>query len=180
MCDNSILIKNLKKFILFLLLLSSNSGGAVDKDWMANKVSREAVKILTNKYPLKLSGFGGGAIYGINVLSLSFNVEKNVSIAEARKLILDCAEVFLNEINSDQEIRPYLSEYPYPVSRIKLTFFVRPPPPFLEEGKLSCFSIRFSPRQKQTYLDYDETKEGRLKEVLCETYEEAVKRAKSE
>ena len=171
----------LKKLLSFcLIIFSCNFMLAIDKDDLSNRVKSEAARELISKYPLKLVGFGGGAVYGVRVLSLSFEVKKNVTIDEARKLILDCAEIFLEKINNDHEIRPYLSEYPYPVSRIKLRFFVTPLPPFVGKSNLSTFGIYHIPRKKQTFLDYNVDDDPVLKEIFSETYEEAVERAKTE
>ena len=57
---------------------------------------------------LYLVGTGGSARYGIDKLSLTFISPTTPTIEEARSLYLDIMNRFINRINEDEEIHPYL------------------------------------------------------------------------
>lgn len=54
-----------------------------------------------------------------------FQYQHPVSLKTSRKLMLNTIEQLLDAINSSEELRPYLQEYPFPSSRLKLHMFFR-------------------------------------------------------
>lgn len=75
---------------------------------------------MTEIHQLNCKGSGGGFLKDINNIHLSFSGIKCLSIEESRSLIVECAEKFLKKINNDQQIKPYLSHYPYTVQGLTL------------------------------------------------------------
>jgi hypothetical protein len=70
---------------------------------------------------------GGGSMRNdIECISLGFLSTKNMGIEEARNLEVELIERFLRIINNHQNIRPYLREYPFPVSRIDILISFQP------------------------------------------------------
>lgn len=54
-------------------------------------------------------------------ISLIYSLDgKLYSIDEARQLIVSCLDEITTEVNNDEKIRPYLKEYPFPMTRIRL------------------------------------------------------------
>ena len=43
---------------------------------------------------------------------------------QARELLVDCVELFLAEINSNEKMRPYLFNQPFSVEDIGITIFI--------------------------------------------------------
>ena len=68
---------------------------------------------LKKTYQLHCYGNGGGFLENINNIQLNFNGIRNLSIEEARILIIECTEELLKRINEDTQVRPYLSHYPF-------------------------------------------------------------------
>ena len=85
------------------------------------KMGRE----LGKKYKMSPIGPGGGATpEGIWLMMLSFEREGNpLTEGEARQLIIDCVDDFLNAVNNDRELKPFLKIYPFTAKNLRLTIF---------------------------------------------------------
>ncbi len=79
---------------------------------------------IEEKYNAQVSSVGVGGAHGLYSISLSFHVKNNFTVDEARYIIEDSAIIFLKNINSNVMLRPYLVEYPFPPSRISVSFFI--------------------------------------------------------
>ncbi len=90
---------------------------------MADKISVRTIKILSKRHDMYLVGTGGGFIDHVNLLSLSFDVCRPLALEDARELIIDSVEEFLFQINSNEEIRPYLKNYPFTSADVKVSIF---------------------------------------------------------
>jgi hypothetical protein len=124
------------------------------------------------KNKLQVFGIGGSWYDNILILDLDFIGYRHVDIPQTRLLIVTCAEEFLNQINSDEQIRPYLNHYPFTVEDIHLGIlfnekktgrFVRPP------------NIAFVTLVSGNIIytsDYDPL--GPLTDMHKESYEEAL------
>jgi len=93
-------------------------------DILMDQVSVKTADELQEKYGLELGGAGGGAMEVVRLFSLSFDVYHFVTLEEARFLLVKSAETLLKNINSCKEIRPYLIEYPFPLSGIEINLIV--------------------------------------------------------
>lgn len=114
--------------VLALLLMSSCSTQKfefpVNYVSVAGRIRAETAKEIQDQFDVELIGFGGGMMDVVRVISLSFNIYRPMGVEEARRLAVNCEEIFLKNINSNKEIRPFLIEFPYPAARAELTFFV--------------------------------------------------------
>lgn len=72
------------------------------------------------KYGVVLWGQGGGFMDQINEISLTFYIQKEMRVKEMRELIINLSCDFLKQINSNDEIRQYLAEYPFTSKRLDL------------------------------------------------------------
>ena len=91
-------------------------------------------------------------------------------------MIIGCADTFLNNVNSDPILRPYLIEYPFPSERLSLAFWIRDKdlqpittPEVLYSVQLYKNEIEYNTLKKKSPYERDAEK------VLMhsETYEEA-------
>lgn len=69
---------------------------------------------------LKLIGSGGGFLDRINSFSLTFSGNQKLDIKASRRLFIDISQRFITRINQNQEIRGYLSEYPFTIKNLEL------------------------------------------------------------
>jgi hypothetical protein len=80
---------------------------------------------LEKKYGMSPCGIGGGAKEdGIWLMALSFDRYGDpLTEAEARKLIINCVDDFLEAVNNDEQLKPFLKEYPFTAKNLDLTIY---------------------------------------------------------
>lgn len=140
----------------------------------AHKFMNSTSKQLEKKFDLKLIGDGGSMMHDIKVIHLAFNSRENLEIDQARKLIMSCAKIFINNMNSSTKIRPYLHNYPATEKNIDLKIFFQIhkkfPPPYVSVVSL----------HKGNVIYYYDNEEGHLEEALREPYAEALKKIRED
>ncbi len=98
---------------------SSNKGTLVDE--VTNRAFVQ-LKMEKGLYPF---GTGARMMDQIKMLALAFHYYKEVEIEEARELLLYAGNVFLNIINNNEQIRPYLDNYPFKPENIEITIYLK-------------------------------------------------------
>ena len=78
-------------------------------------------KHVEKEYGLRCYGRGGSMPYDVMSLTVDFQSKEEVTIERARELVVPICEKFLKIVNSHEDIRPFLREYPVPVNRLTLT-----------------------------------------------------------
>lgn len=103
----------------------------------------------------------------IKEISVVFSKKNDFSsIAEARKLEITLVQLFSNIINANKNIRPYLTEYPFPLSRIKVKVSGSHKDPTDK-----VVSVAYA-HDKLVYQAYDGKK---LYDIYKESYQDALK-----
>ena len=92
---------------------------------LAQEVRCRTAYKLMKEHGLIPCGSGGGAIDQIEMLALSFDYRKPLSIEEGRRLVLIAVHALVDAVNADERIRPYLIEYPFSPKRIEIAIFVQ-------------------------------------------------------
>lgn len=141
---------------------------------MADRITNATVKRIQKEKGLNLIGSGGGMIENVKEVFLHFVDNKPHTIEQARELAVQITDMLLYAFNSNEEIRPYLSNYPFDVSNFYLIIS------FEKKGKNLENSIaNISINQKIiSYCDYDPEKQ-KLIAISEETYEEAIQKIRS-
>jgi len=138
---------------------------------IANNVTAQVAKDLSKRYGLKAAGFGGSIHEDVEKMSLSFFCYREMRVDEYRKLIVECAEYYLKEINSNENLKPHLHNFPFDANNIHLAIFV-----FsknrnrLDVGQLSCVSV-INGKVGYSIRDTEYT----VKRIQEETFEAAVR-----
>ena len=125
---------------------------------------------------LQLLGMGGGFLNRINKLSLTFSSEEAPTVDEARMIFFDLSTRFLSRVNQNEEIRPYLVDYPFTIENLELMIL------FFGETPGRVKGVSFSPPYKHiwrpSYVLYStdnlSTKEREIS--FRESYEEGLER----
>ncbi len=130
-------------------------------------------KEVCSNYPLFVMGTGGGMLYSIEMTHFMFGSYEPKTIEGARNLYLELMEKWLEKVNSNEEVRPHLENYPFTYENVELelAFFEKHPYVFASGdlvGSLSCINglIHYSTDNPETDL---------LLLLHKEPYEEAVK-----
>ena len=148
-----------------------HSDGIPKNERIQHRIIFDTANQLEKEKKLNFRGLGGSNIDGIRMMHLSLGYDGPLDIAVARKLIIYSGELLLKNINTDEEIRPYLYQYPFTGENIKIFISVQndksnmPTKEPLKSIMLSYGTIR--------YFIYDENEN--LKEIHRESYEEALK-----
>jgi hypothetical protein len=163
------------KFYLFFLLgllITSCTHQSTDEK-LAYRLMNSFAATQNKQNNFEVFGMGGAMFDSIRVLDVVFTCNRYVDVVQARKIIVPCANAFLNQINTDEQIRPYLNHYPFTVEDIHLGIlfnekktgrFVRPP------------NIAFVTLVSGNIIytsDYDPL--GPLTDMHKESYEEALR-----
>ena len=173
----------MKHFLCILVLFFATSCDFRNKDnesykkqTTANEVRRKAASEIKAQIGLYPSGTMGQMMYDIEKLGLSFKCFKPVTIEEGREYLVKSTQIFLDIINSDEKIRPYLANYPFTAKNIQIEIFIHKPDwSELDKGQLSIISC------SENKLSYDVDSPPNFPRFLTvyeETFEEALKRPK--
>ncbi len=134
-------------------------------------LARAAKKIETTK-DLHLIGIGAQMLNEIEMLALSFQCLREVDLNTARELIVYSVQTLMAEVNENEEIRPYLKNYPFTSKNVEIRIFCyQPDASNVALHKLEIISsingiIKYYPRGPDKY---------KMEEpILTETYEEAL------
>ena len=110
---------------LILMVFGIPFAASQEKDrdyaWYAHEVMRTSQKKIEKELKLVCKGSGTGMPYNVRELKLSFISYEEGTIEKARELEVKATEIFLNEINSYEAIRPFLDVYPFTPDRARIT-----------------------------------------------------------
>ena len=143
------------------------------KEALANEVSAKAANRLKKEKDLRPCGFGGGAMYEIRMLALSFNYYHDLSLEEGRELLLYAVDVFLEEINSSEEIKQYLIHYPFESKNVEIHIYLRNRNGVEPAPGSFCW---ISAIDGKFYYDIQDPHTRVITTVLEESYKEALER----
>ncbi len=152
-----------------------------DKEIQMDLLLASLSKELWKKYGFVRRAIGGKLANDIEEIGARFDIFRPASRDEARQLIVKATETLLQAINSNEKLKPYLKEDPFPSSRVKMRLrftggnFIT-----FHNGSMESVSID---QNKLTYLQDVSWKElNKGDEDLYETvvlatepYEEALK-----
>ena len=92
-------------------LLSLKPITEIDTCDQVAKISSNVISKVKKK-GLRSSGTGASLRGGVENISIDFDKNELVNIPQARKLFIEIADIFIDTINQDKVIRPYLHDYP--------------------------------------------------------------------
>ena len=139
---------------------------------VANKIIDKTADELEAKYGIYTIGTGMSAYDMVRELYLSFQINKSLDKKEARKLLVNCAQTFLKNINDSGEIRPHLYISPFTSKNIRVKVFFQNPDggdiyyPAICVVSLLDGKVYFRTEDKENILQY------KTEEV--ESFEEAL------
>jgi hypothetical protein len=113
-------------FLLGLFICSSCSSSDDQKagdEKEAYNVIGQASKILYEKYGFISTGAGGSMYDKVRSLSLRLRTKEPMNKDTARAFLVNSALDFLEIINNDKEIRPYLIKYPATLENVDVAIF---------------------------------------------------------
>lgn len=156
----------------FVFGCSTSGGQMPDYEKIADKITEKTAKKLKNQKNLVLIGTGGKMMNDIQAMDMSFNFYQEMDLKSSRELIIYVINEYLSAINSNNEVRPYLHEYPFTAKNIEIDiWFFQPDGTDLPLDKI--YYVSAIDGILTYYLDLPETHSR--KAINKETYEEALR-----
>ena len=105
---------------------------------LAHEITNKTAKTLEKEKGVILVGRGGQMMNDIQMMAMSFDLYHEVSLEEARELIVFSVEEYLKNINENKEIRQYLHEDPFTAKNIEIWLWLcNPDGSYLSSDKMS-------------------------------------------
>jgi hypothetical protein len=141
------------------------------KGTLANEVTNRAFARLKMEKGLYPFGSGAEMMYQIKMLALAFQYYKEINIEEARELLISAGAVFLDIINNNEEIRPFLHNYPFNPENVEIEIVLKKPDGSKLSSEKLCI-ITMADGMLKYKIDYPE--KYTLLTIHKETYAEAI------
>ena len=88
---------------------------------IAREIRANVGKKLSKKHQMDLIGVGGGMMGSVYMIGLHFQVHHPLDQNEARERLVDCVDELLTAVNSNEEIRPFLKNYPFTTKNVQVS-----------------------------------------------------------
>ncbi|MBA3603343.1 MAG: hypothetical protein H0W50_06825 [Parachlamydiaceae bacterium] len=167
----------MKKYFcaLFIFVTSCQMSNRHDYIEIVDKITNQYKNKVILDENLVLMGEGGGMMGDIQRVTLTFNSFRKLDIPEARKLIVKLEQEFLQMLNDNRDVRPFLHDFPVQSKNFELSLifsslengFVLPPylaSVFVLNGKI--YYNTYNEGRKMMKLEYSEVYEEDFKTVF--------------
>lgn len=93
---------------------------------LVGKILEKTSKKLEKKYQMSTCGSGIGMPNGIvGMLALSFEKVGPLTKDEGRKIVVNCVQEMMNAVNTNEQIRPFLKNFPFKPTNVEIAIFLR-------------------------------------------------------
>jgi hypothetical protein len=94
---------------------------------MAYEIREKVGKKLAEKHKMAVVAITDGMMDCVYLVGINFQMYRPMDRDEVRYRLVDCVEELLKAINEDEEIRPFLKNYPFTTNNIKIAIFMSDP-----------------------------------------------------
>ena len=143
-----------------------------DKQKSVNAIRAKVAHKLEKEKGLIPCGTGAQMMHQIKMLALAFDYRKPLDIETGRHFLVEAVQEFTSAINADNDIRPYLDNYPFDAKNVIIEICLQN-----QNGSdlgASELCIIESSEGVLRYKIHDSN--DRLKTVYTETYDEALQK----
>jgi hypothetical protein len=144
---------------------------------VAREIRGKAGRSLSKKHKMEFVGVSGGMMDSVYMIGLRFQMRRPMEREEARMRLVDCAEELIEAVNSNEEIRPHLQDFPFTTKNIEVVIFISD-----ETGRglydpdISVVSLGES--DDIYYYTNDQSNPNKYKHQYRESYQEARTKVK--
>ena len=164
---------------IFTGFLLQNDPYLSEGEKLVNITLSDTAKIIKNKYKIQPSGSGAAMPGGpIQKLTLCFDTKGPFSKKYLRKLVVECAQEVVNQVNANTQIQQFLAKLPFTVKNVQIIIYNHD-----KNGRETDDPDIATAQISQGVLNYrtnDFKDNYRYKTDIDETYEEALKILSSE
>ena len=141
-----------------------------------NEIKSDVARTLEKRHNMCLIGEGTGAMHCVEMLSLSFQINRILTKENARKIIVDCVNEFTKKVNAHVKIRPYLKTFPFEGAQVTI-YITDKNRRNIYDPEIGVVSYR---EGEITYYTDDPENKWKYKTKIKETLEEAMQILQSE
>lgn len=105
--------------------ITSKRPQSSEKQQAANRIRNEVALKIRNKFGLFPIGSGGQTMHKIEMLMLAFECRRSLTEGEAREILVKSVEEFVSALNNDEQVRPYLAEFPSTEKNIEIVIYIQ-------------------------------------------------------
>jgi hypothetical protein len=118
-------MKKLFFICVCFLFAITNCETLKEDEIIARKIMYRVSNVLESRYQLRYAGYSeAGDKTGYTKMGLIFNRFGKMSKDEGRKMMVDCMNEFLKEINSDPKMQPFLITKPFTALNVSVVVFI--------------------------------------------------------
>lgn len=148
------------------------------QDKAANNVMSAHAEDMFKQYGLKVNGAGGAMLTNIKSLLLNFEGRGHYyNLEETGRVYVNCVEGFIAKINSDEDIREYLHQYPVSLKNIELRIRFTDPETYKLDSRFVSFVYLVNGK---IFYEVDDPDSPDFKRLHQEPYEEALRIVREE
>ncbi|MBS0629927.1 MAG: hypothetical protein JSS30_06895 [Verrucomicrobia bacterium] len=138
----------------------------------ANQIINSFADEMKKEYGLHCSGSGGKMPFDVEEFMIGFALHRHATIEEARELEVAVTEKFVQTINANEKIRPFLRVYPFTPdrARVSIAFQKSNNRPYTDGSVALVFQVR-----NRIYYNADSETSPTLISLMDEPYDEALK-----
>ncbi len=156
----------------FGIVMYYSHSKAIDYEKLADAITKRTADKLEKEKGFILIGTGGRMLENISMMMMGFEYSQESTLENARELLLFAIQEYLVEINANEEIRPYLHDYPFTSKNIEIEIYF----PHSNCSKLSLDKIDIAAASEGTLFYYAKHPNNyTLTNLHEETYVEALK-----
>jgi hypothetical protein len=105
----------------FSLLIPGCQTTKRKQDVLVDQIFNDMCHYMHEHYNAVCYEWGGSRMNQVEELSLSFLIREGKSVQQSREIMLDFKNKFLERVNSDADLRPYLANTPFTEANLTLS-----------------------------------------------------------
>ena len=98
-----------------------------EKERTSDAITSQTIQKLQKEKDLQAIGTGGQMMNEIEMLHIAFRYFHEVSLEEGRELMVYAIDTYLDAINKNEKIRPYLKKYPFTAKNLEIEIWIKKP-----------------------------------------------------
>ncbi len=169
-------LANIRIVVIVLCLfmackVNANNDESENYEFYANQIVNLLAKRMEEEFDLRCVGEGGSMPHDVRTMAVEFIAYRRANVEQARELMVKVTERFIEAINGNSKIRPFLREYPIQPfqAKVSISFTKKNNYPYGDGSISHAFQVK-----NKIYYD-SENSLKRLVTVFEEPYEEALR-----
>ena len=113
-------------FAVFIYRTIFTANPYVRKEYifMAQQLTSDVAVKLKQRHNMVVVGVTAGLADAVNILGLEFQIRGPLSKEKLRSILVDCVEEFLISVNTNEQLRPFLKNYPFTEKEVEIVLYV--------------------------------------------------------